>query len=68
MSSNRIISVAEYCEIAKVKRPTVSYRIKNNKPLPGIISFSYDKEKRRYDLVADDAILTMDISRQFRTH
>lgn len=35
------MTIKEYCSVAGVTKPAVSYRLKNKMPLPGIISIEY---------------------------
>lgn len=60
------MTIKEYCDIANISKSAVTYRINNNKLLPGIKS--YEKKDKTYILTRDKNISTDIIRQSFRAH
>ena len=62
------ITIKDYCVIAGVSRPAISYRVGRKKILPGILSYSYNSATRMYELVRDLTVTEDIIKQLFRTY
>ena len=62
----KIITIKDYIILAGVTPPSISYRIKNKRNLPGISRYFYDAESLCYKLVRDESIKEETIKDYFR--
>jgi len=60
------MTTTEYAEFLGVSKPAIIYRIKHNRLLPGVVSFEYNIELKKYIFKFDTAITKEDALKYFQ--